>query len=135
MHNIDLKKYVTFVDGLTSVPSKDLDVLFNRMSELEASGANVSRLMTAAIGLPGEAGEFSEVVKKIVFHNKPYNEENITLLKKELGDVIWYWTQACLALNVDPNEIISDNVTKLESRYPGGKFDAWYAENRKDGDN
>jgi NTP pyrophosphatase (non-canonical NTP hydrolase) len=131
---IDLERYATFVDGVTSKPSKDLQTLMNRMVELEAAGANVPRLLTAGIGLPGESGEFSELVKKIVFHGKDYSPENIVLLKKELGDVAWYWTQACLALGVDPNAIISENVAKLEARYPGGKFDAWYSENRRDGD-
>ena len=131
---IDLKKYAQFVDGVTSLPSKDLGTLFTRLADLEKQDLNVPRLLTAAIGLPGEAGEFSELVKKIVFHGKEYNEENITKLKKELGDVAWYWTQACLALNVDPNSIISDNVAKLEARYPGGKFSVYHAENRQDND-
>jgi NTP pyrophosphatase (non-canonical NTP hydrolase) len=131
---IDLKKYAQFVDGVTSKPSKDLSTLIARMLELEQQGADVSRLLTAGIGLPGEAGEFSELVKKIVFHGKDYNEENQLKLEKELGDVAWYWTQACLALKMDPNKIISDNVAKLEARYPGGKFSVYHAENRQDND-
>ena len=134
MTNIDLNRYKQFVDGVTSTTSKDLQHFLDRVQELEDQGANVPRLLTAAVGLAGESGEFDELVKKIVFHGKPYSAENITHLKKELGDVIWYWTQACLALEVDPNEIISDNVAKLESRYPGGKFEVHYSENRKDGD-
>jgi NTP pyrophosphatase (non-canonical NTP hydrolase) len=132
--NVDLKKYAQFVDGVTSQPSKDLSQLISRMIELEKQGANVPRLLTAGIGMPGEAGEFSEMVKKIVFHGKEYSEENILKLEKELGDVAWYWTQACLALNINPNKIISDNVAKLEARYPGGKFSVWHAENRQEGD-
>jgi len=134
MDNVDLKKYGQFVDGVTSQPSKDLSQLISRMLELEQQGANVPRLLTAGIGMPGEAGEFSEIVKKIVLHGKDYNEENILKLEKELGDVAWYWTQGCLALGVDPNKIISDNVAKLESRYPGGKFSVWHSENRQEGD-
>lgn len=133
-NKIDLERYAAFVDGVTSVTSKDLQQLINRMVELAEAGLNVPRFMTAGTGLAGESGEFNELVKKIVFHGKPYNEENIVLLKKELGDVIWYWTQACLALDVDPNTIISENVSKLEARYPGGKFDPWHSENRKEGD-
>jgi hypothetical protein len=132
--NIDLVKYSKFVDGVTSTPSKDLQALMDRMVELEEQGANVPRLLTSGIGMPGEAGEFSEIVKKIIFHGKEYSDANVVLLKKELGDVAWYWTQACLALGVNPNEIISENVAKLEGRYPGGRFDPWHAENRKDGD-
>jgi NTP pyrophosphatase (non-canonical NTP hydrolase) len=131
---IDLEKYATFVDGVTSLTSKDFPTFMARMQALQEQGANVPRLLTSAVGLAGESGEFNELVKKIAFHGKEYSPENVTHLKKELGDVIWYWTQACMALNVDPNEIIADNVTKLEARYPGGVFDAWYAENRKDGD-
>jgi NTP pyrophosphatase (non-canonical NTP hydrolase) len=126
---VDLQKYATFVDGVTSQPSKDLQALISRMIELEQQGANVPRLLTSGIGLPGESGEYSEFVKKIVFHGKSY-VDNVESMKKELGDVAWYWTQACLAIGVDPNTIISENVAKLEARYPGGKFSVWHAENR-----
>jgi NTP pyrophosphatase (non-canonical NTP hydrolase) len=132
--NIDLKKYKEFVDGVTSQASKDTEVLIARIRELESKGANVPRLMTAGIGLASEGGEFDEIVKKIMFQGKEYNEDNIFHMKRELGDIIWYWAQACLALNLDPNEIIAENVRKLESRYPGGTFDVWFSENRKDGD-
>jgi len=131
---IDLNKYAEFVDGVTSNTSKDFATFMARLQDLQDKGANVPRLLTAGIGLAGESGEFDELVKKIVFHGKEYNAENIAHLKKELGDVIWYWTQACMALGMDPNEIIAANVTKLEARYPGGIFDAWYSENRRDGD-
>jgi NTP pyrophosphatase (non-canonical NTP hydrolase) len=130
---VDLKKYATFVDGVTSQPSKDLQTLISRMIELEQQGANVPRLLTSGIGLPGESGEYSEFVKKIMFHGKSYTD-NVESMKKELGDVAWYWTQACLALGVDPNAIISENVVKLEARYPGGKFSVFHAENRAEND-
>jgi NTP pyrophosphatase (non-canonical NTP hydrolase) len=132
--NVDLNRYAEFVDGITSTPSKDLRILIDRLQSLEAHGVQVSRLLTAGIGLPGEAGEFSEIVKKIVFHGKELDEENATKLKKELGDVAWYWTQACLALGIDPNSVISENVAKLEARYPGGVFDVYRAENRAEND-
>ena len=131
---VDLEKYKEFVDGVTSVTSKNLGAFVTRVYDLDEDGVNVPRLLTAGIGLSGESGEFNELVKKIVFHGKEYNEENIIHLKKELGDVIWYWTQACLALNVDPNEIISANVAKLEARYPGGKFSVYHSENREEDD-
>jgi len=91
-------------------------------------------MLTAAIGLASETGEFSEIVKKCLFQGKPMNEETIFHMKRELGDIMWYWIQGCRALNADPNEIISMNVDKLKARYPGGEFDAWYSENRKEGD-
>lgn len=132
--SIDLTKYNEFVDGITSDTSKDFDLFLQRMTELNNQGMQVSRLITASVGLSGETGEFNEVVKKIVFHGKVFDNEKRLHLKKELGDVIWYWIQACLALELDPNDVIAENVEKLEGRYPGGKFDPWYSENRQNGD-
>jgi NTP pyrophosphatase (non-canonical NTP hydrolase) len=90
--------------------------------------------MTAAIGMAAEGGEFAELPKKIFFQGKEITPEVIFHLKRELGDIIWYWISACRALNLDPNEVIAENVNKLESRYPGGSFDAFYSENRQHGD-
>ena len=131
---IDLNKYSKFVDGVTSLPSKDYDAFLVRVQHLKDAGADVPRLLTAGIGLASEGGEFDEIVKKMLFQGKEYSAENIFHLKRELGDIIWYWVNACTALGLDPNDVIAENVTKLESRYPGGEFDAWYSENRKDGD-
>lgn len=131
--NVDLNAYKQFVDGVTSQPSKDLGQLIAVMTELNQS-INVPRLLTAGIGLASESGEFDEIVKKTVFQGKPWNEDVRFHLKRELGDIIWYWTQACLALGFDPNEVIAENVAKLESRYPGGNFDVYHSENRKQGD-
>lgn len=131
---IDLNKYSGFVDGVTSLPSKDFDAFMARVLQLKDAGADVPRLLTAGIGLASEGGEFDEIVKKMLFQGKEYSAENIFHLKRELGDIIWYWVNACTALGLDPNDVIAENVTKLESRYPGGEFDAWYSENRKDGD-
>jgi NTP pyrophosphatase (non-canonical NTP hydrolase) len=90
--------------------------------------------MTASIGLASEGGEFSEIVKKMVFQGKPYNEDNRFHMKRELGDIMWYWVNACRALGYDPNDVIAENVKKLESRYPGGKFDVYHSENRMEND-
>jgi NTP pyrophosphatase (non-canonical NTP hydrolase) len=95
---------------------------------------NVPLLLTACLGLAAESGEFIEVPKKMFFQGKPLTEAEVFHLKRELGDVMWYWINACRALNLDPNEVIAENVRKLESRYPGGSFDAFYSENRKPGD-
>lgn len=132
--NVDLKKYSEFVDGVTSRTSTDLNTFIARVRELSDSGMDVPRMLTAGIGLASEGGEFDEIVKKIVFHGKEYNEDNIFHMKRELGDIIWYWTNACIALGLDPNDVIAENVTKLEARYPGGKFSVWHSENRKEGD-
>jgi NTP pyrophosphatase (non-canonical NTP hydrolase) len=95
---------------------------------------NIPLLLTACLGLAAESGEFIEVPKKIIFQGKPLTDENVFHMKRELGDIMWYWINACRALKLDPNEVIAENVRKLESRYPGGKFDALYSENRKAND-
>ena len=132
MSNIDLNKYKDFVEAVTSEASNNLDSFKDRVNELE--GVNVPLLLTACLGLAAEGGEFIEVPKKIIFQGKPLTEENVFHMKRELGDVMWYWINACRALNLDPNDVIDENVRKLESRYPGGTFDAHYSENRKEGD-
>ena len=131
---IDFKRYETFVDAVTSDASKDFVNLADRMVELDGQGANIERLLTAAVGVSAEAGEFTEIVKKMVFQGKPPSDENFYHMKRELGDIMWYFMQACLALDVSPEEIIEMNVEKLKARYPGGEFDVHYSENRKQGD-
>ena len=132
---VDTEKYLEFVDGVTSDPSKDLAQLLRRISLLEVENdADVPHLLTAALGLTAEAGEFTEVVKKIILQGKPYNEENVFHLKRELGDICWYIAQACMAVDTTFDEIIEMNVEKLQSRYPGGEFDIHKSENRVEGD-
>ena len=132
---IDTEKYLEFVDGVTSEPSKDLAQLLRRISLLEVENdADVPHLLTAALGLTAESGEFTEVVKKILLQGKPYNEENVFHLKRELGDICWYIAQACMALDTTFDEIIEMNVEKLKARYPGGEFDVHHSENRVEGD-
>jgi len=130
---IDLNKYKEFVDEVTSDESKNNDVFIANWTELNKD-VDMPRLLTASCGLGAEAGEFTEIVKKCIFQGKPMTEENIYHMKRELGDVMWYWMQGCMALDVDPNIIIQMNIDKLKARYPGGDFDAHYSENRKDGD-
>ena len=136
MTQIDLIKYTQFVDAITSDESNNTGSFVRSIQDLQMDNLdiNVALLMTAAMGMGGEAGEFSEIVKKLVFHRKPLTDEIRTHLAKELGDQIWYWTNACRAIGVDPNQVIADNVTKLQSRYPGGVFSAERAENRAAGD-
>ena len=130
---IDLNKYKEFVDAVTSEQSKENDVFVKNWNELNKD-VDMPRLLTASCGLGAEAGEFTEIVKKCIFQGKPMNEDNIYHMKRELGDVMWYWMQGCMALDVDPNIIIQMNIDKLKARYPGGDFDAHYSENRVDGD-
>jgi NTP pyrophosphatase (non-canonical NTP hydrolase) len=133
---IDLSKYTEFVGSVTSKPSSDPIEFINKIAELSNSAlpVNPSLLLTAAIGMAAECGEFAELPKKIIFQGKPYNEESHFHMKRELGDIIFYWINACRALNLDPNDVIAENVRKLESRYPGGVFDPHKSENRTAGD-
>jgi len=131
---IDFIKYAQFVNEVTSQESKHNDVFFERLAYLKEKNFPSERLLTAAVGLCAESGEFTEVVKKIIFQGKEPTEENLFHLKREMGDIMWYFMQACMALDVSPEEIIEMNVDKLKSRYPGGEFDVHYSENRKAGD-
>ena len=132
---IDTEKYVDFVRQTTSPESLDYAALLTRLNSLELENdCNTSQLLTSAFGLSAEAGEFTEVVKKIVFQGKPYNEENVFHLKRELGDICWYMAQALMALDTDFNEILDMNVEKLSARYPEGSFDVYQSENRAEGD-
>ena len=131
---VDTKKYLEFVKGVTSDPSLHYSVLEIRMRELVANDANVTQLLTAALGLTAESGEFTEVVKKILLQGKPYNEDNVFHMKRELGDICWYLAQACMALDTTFDEVMEMNVDKLKARYPGGDFDVHHSENRKEGD-
>ena len=131
---IDFKKYEHFVDAVTSDCSKDFVSLADRMGELDRQGANIERLTTAGVGLAAESGEFLEIVKKMVFQGKPWNNDNREHLIIELGDVMWYVAQACMALDVSFDDVIRGNVSKLEKRYPGGSFSVEKSEVRAKGD-
>jgi NTP pyrophosphatase (non-canonical NTP hydrolase) len=132
---IDLNRYSEFVRDVTSDNSNKLEALILQMRDLDGEfGVNIALLLTAGVGLASETGEFNEIIKKMLFQGKPLTEENRFHMMRELGDIMWYWTNACRALGYDPNEVIAENVRKLEARYPGGNFDAYYSENRKEGD-
>jgi NTP pyrophosphatase (non-canonical NTP hydrolase) len=132
---IDSDKYIEFVRQTTSPASSDFAQLLSRMTELEAENdADVPRLLTAALGMTAEAGEFTEVVKKIILQGKPYSEENVFHMKRELGDICWYLAQACMALDTNFREIMEMNYEKLSARYPEGAFDVYRSENRVEGD-
>ena len=131
---IDFEKYTKFVDAVTSDESKDFLALSDRLVGLDEKGANIERLMTGAIGINAEGGEVMEIVKKMVFQGKPWNQETKDHLIKELGDTMWYLVQCLIALETSLDEVIERNVAKLEKRYPGGVFDPYYSENREDGD-
>ena len=132
---IDSDKYIEFVRQTTSPASSDFAQLLSRMTQLEAENdADVPRLLTAALGMTAESGEFTEVVKKIILQGKPYTEENVFHMKRELGDICWYIAQACMALDTNFREIMEMNYEKLSARYPEGAFDVYRSENRVEGD-
>ena len=134
INHVDFDRYTHFVDAVTSTPSKDFKFLIDRLGELDREGANIERLTTASVGLAAESGEFLEIVKKMVFQGKPWNSDNREHLIIELGDVMWYVAQACMALDISFDDVVRGNVKKLEKRYPGGSFSVDKSENRQKGD-
>jgi NTP pyrophosphatase (non-canonical NTP hydrolase) len=134
MATIEPNKYIEFVRQTTSPASSNYVQLLSRLSELEAQDADVPRLLTAAFGMSAEAGEFTEIVKKMFLQGKPYNDDNVEHLKIELGDILWYAAQACMALDVSFEDVMERNYLKLSARYPEGAFDVYRSENRKEGD-
>ena len=131
---VDFERYQKFVDAVTSDASTDFVALSDRMVELDEKGANIERLLTAGVGINAEGGEFLEIIKKVIFQGKPWNEDNREHLIIELGDLMWCVAQACMALGVSIDEVVGTNVKKLEKRYPGGQFDVYYSENRAEDD-
>ena len=133
---VNTDSYMEFVNAVTSEESKDYIPFNSRCFEIQSGddGIPIHRLITAALGMGAESGEFTEVVKKIVFQGKPVNEDNIFHMKRELGDIMWYVAQACMSLDTTIDEIIEMNVDKLKARYPGGEFDVHHSENRQEGD-
>lgn len=134
MTKIDFQRYEKFVDAVTSEASTDFVALSDRLVELDEKGANIERLLTAGVGINAEGGEFLEIIKKMIFQGKPFNEDNKEHMIIELGDLLWYVAQACMALEVPFDQVIARNVKKLEARYPGGSFDVHHSENRIEGD-
>ena len=131
---VDFQKYSEFVNAVTSDASTDFLALSDRLVELDEKGANVERLLTAGVGINAEGGEFLEIIKKMIFQGKPFNADNKEHMIIELGDLMWYVAQACMALEVSLDEVVARNVKKLEKRYPGGSFDVYYSENRAEDD-
>ncbi len=129
----NFNKYTQFVNSVTSTPSQDADAFIYRLQELGGDVA-IQRLLTAAVGISAEGGEFMEIVKKMIFQGKPANADNLEHLKIELGDVMWYVAQACMALEIDMDDVLDTNIKKLEKRYEDGHFSEYYSENRKAGD-
>tara|TARA_A100001234_G_C12453174_1_gene311935 strand:- start:181 stop:606 length:426 start_codon:yes stop_codon:yes gene_type:complete len=131
---VDYNKYAEFVNAVTSFPSQTNDEFIKRIEDLDGKNVNIARLLTAAVGISAEGGEFTELVKKIAFQGKELNSDVKLHMIKEMGDVMWYMAQACMALDIDLNTVLTQNMVKLMSRYPDGTFDVYFSENRKEGD-
>ena len=127
---VDFNRYEAFVAAVTSDASTNFVDFADRIGELDREGANIERLLTSGVGINAEGGEFLEIIKKMVFQGKPWNEDNREHLIIELGDIMWYVAQATQALGITFDQVIEMNVNKLKKRYPGGEFDVHYSENR-----
>jgi len=144
MKHVDLNAYSKFVHTVTSEASLDLTTFMNRLDVINGNydfatsqhGPDVSvpLMLTGVMGLCSESGELMEIVKKMMFQGKPLTDENLFHMKRELGDIMWYWINMCRALRLDPNDVIAENVTKLKARYPGGEFNVFQSEHRQVGD-
>lgn len=137
---MDMKEYQDFVERVTSPQSNFLSEFIKRCQELEtfthlddAPDLNIALFITASMGMGSECGEFQEIAKKILFQGKPFGPETVHHLKRELGDIMWYWVNACRSLGLNPEEVIHENIAKLEARYGEG-FSVERSENRKAGD-
>lgn len=131
---IDFNKYEEFVGQVTSNASTNFVDFADRIGELDRQGANIERLLTSGVGINAEGGEFLEIIKKMVFQGKPWNQDNRDHLIIELGDIMWYVAQATMALGISMEDVLDTNIRKLGKRYPEGTFDSYYSENRKAGD-
>ena len=131
---IKFERYEEFVAAVTSSASTNFVDFADRIGELDREGANIERLLTAGVGINAEGGEFLEIIKKMVFQGKPWNEDNREHLIIELGDIMWYVAQATQALGISMEDVLDTNISKLSKRYPAGTFDSYYSENRKAGD-
>ena len=131
---VNFNRYEEFVAAVTSECSTNFVDFADRIGDLDRQGANIERLLTAGVGINAEGGEFLEIIKKMVFQGKPWNEDNREHLIIELGDVMWYVAQATMALDISFDEVIETNVNKLKKRYPGGEFNVRNSEVRAPGD-
>ena len=128
-----LLDYTRFVDEVTSEASRDAQALSDSLDVIDGFGVSPERVLTAAIGISAEGGEFAEIVKKCIFQGKPMDDDAQYHMKRELGDIMWYIAQACIALGISLEDVLDTNIQKLEARYPDG-FEAFRSENRKEGD-
>lgn len=133
-NTIDSKKYIEFVKQTTSPASSDVNVLIDRIKELDGEGVKLTHLLTFALGASAEMGEAVEIIKKCLLQGKPFNEDAKKHIISETSDVCWYIAQLCIAMDVSFEDIMEINYKKLSARYPEGTFSVYRSENRKEGD-
>lgn len=87
------------------------------VSAVFPEGANIGGILNGCLGLSGEVGEFNDMLKKCIFHEKTLDIDHA---KKELGDVLWYIAMICFSFGWDMDEVMQMNIDKLKARYPDG---------------
>lgn len=131
---IDTKKYIEFVKQVTSPASSDVNVLIDRIKQLDSEGVKLTHLLTFALGASAELGEAVEIIKKCLFQGKPFDENAKRHLLLETSDSIFYICQMCIAMDITIEDIMQANYEKLSARYPEGTFSVYRSENRREGD-
>lgn len=131
---IDSQKYIEFVKQTTSPASSNINILIERIRELNDDNVKLTHLLTFALGASAEIGEAVEIVKKCLLQGKPFNDDAKVHLLKECSDCFWYFAQLCITMGVDFEDIMQLNYEKLSARYPEGTFSVYRSENRKEGD-
>lgn len=76
-----------------------------------------NRLVHAGLGITAEAGEFSDLVKKRLYHGHTEDRQQMI---EELGDILFYIFEAADSLETDLDEIMQANMAKRKKRYPEG---------------
>ena len=74
-------------------------------------------ILNGCLGLSGEVGEFVDLIKKWIFHEKKMDYGHAM---KELGDVLWYIAMICHSFGWSLDSIMEMNIEKLKARYPEG---------------
>jgi NTP pyrophosphatase (non-canonical NTP hydrolase) len=107
-----------FLAGLNARPDIDGYSAWAKKMWFSTGGKDPAErdITIASLGLAGEVGEVMELLKKRV-RDGTFDEVN---LKKELGDVIFYWARLCEMFGLTPSEVLQANIEKNESRKARG---------------
>jgi NTP pyrophosphatase (non-canonical NTP hydrolase) len=128
-----IKKGVFHQRGLEySVVEKYLDYIPNSFwghisPNFKLTGRQIM-ILWVLTGLIGEVGEISQLIFGYLFLGKELDKEELI---KEFGDSAWYWSCLLTLFDLDMDEVLRDNIKKLEKRYPKG-YNATDSKLRKD---